>query len=151
MFPDKNTLYVVGYTVRDARDVGRLYDLLEKHKNVFFRVIDTGHDHFCEDFWHEQVGFVPYVKPGPGQVPFVLVVREPLVLDKQDIDEQCIYNKGKSCPVHLMSRALDFAAKNDLPYFCCIEYYRLDRIESTKQDVVNAGAHYGAYRGLLQI
>ncbi len=147
MFSRKDTLYLAGYTLSTARDMERMLQLLEEHPNAAFKVIDNGNI-LSEDFHHERAFQVSKRGSGAGESATKFVVREPLVLDKQDTDHECVWNKCAEAPIGTLRLISVLCGRYGFVNICLVSYYNSIWVNDTQEQVVFRGRDYETYKGL---
>ena len=140
MFASKNTLYVVGYTVADEADFARLRELLDRHTNALFKVIET--QSVLKEFTHDRV-----IRVEGGHSSPIMDIPDRSCIDRRDTTFDCISNKGASMGMSEMRYAINVCAHTGLVYIHMVAFYFSCNDASGKQHVVK-GADWETYKHL---
>lgn len=144
MFGKADTFYYCGFTVASDADFKTLYDLLVKHENVMFKVIETEEAKVAlGDFKHERLQVVPYSTKWECSKWNLQAVN--CVLDDHDKDYYLIHNKGSITNAFDFNKALGICIKLGFSDIHTMEVYATNILDEKKMIIVQKGRDFEAY------
>lgn len=142
MFSNRNAVYLVGYTLADGLDYDHLVMLVNRHRNVIFRVIETANPPLGKQLPRRCIS----EKNGTMDSAFRCVPG--LVPDRRDTTHSLLWNKGAMWGMSEGGALLQLASELGVDNICPVGIYTSIYVNDEKVQVVQKGPDYETYKNL---